>query len=707
MPSPSRRSSLATRLTVLTIAAVAVLLGGFTVAISLIIHNQNLAQQSQSASRNVRFLADSLNLWSRTTTAAARAGALNPVLQEELTKGSFSRAGYVLTAATSTTREYKNAVLADGSGRIMAAADTSVIGGSVRSLPLWTAVAGSHAREYLDPRPGIFPGMEGRHLTAASAIIGKNGAFLGAFILVVDPADLSTAFVADQKFGAGGYFMVLDVAGTVIAHPDQGQVLADRSPDPLVRRILEEKAPFGFFNIRASGESRYVAYARLASIPWYACAIVPAEDLLSVSRTVIRALCIAAVLAIGALLLILLLSINRLILARIRRFVQAMEQASTGDLSVGVDLGGTDELALISERFGGLMANFSVLIGELRRRLATLQETGAALSDTMEKTADSISRITERLENSRARVEEQNGAVTETSAASQSLTRTIEDLGGLIENQAAAVAQSSAAIEQMIANIRSVGESSIAARGHTASLLEISRAGRQRLSGVAAAIGEISRQSSNLLSATRLISTIAANTNLLAMNASIEAAHAGAAGRGFAVVADEIRKLAEQAEVQSKEIARNLTGIKARIDAVTRDSTETEASFGTMFEKVEKVGSIVAEIENAMTESKEGGTQILQALGNINEITTSVRDGSVDMRERNAQIKAVIVQLSGVTTAVLENIVQISAAAADISRASGSVVSLAEENRTLLREVGEKAARFTIKEDGGNGSPGV
>jgi methyl-accepting chemotaxis protein len=252
----------------------------------------------------------------------------------------------------------------------------------------------------------------------------------------------------------------------------------------------------------------------------------------------------------------------------------------------------------------------------------------------------------------------------------------------------------------MIANFRSVGESTITARGHTGRLLEVSRAGRQRLSAVNTAIGEVARQSSNLLSATKLISTIAANTNLLAMNASIEAAHAGAAGRGFAVVADEIRKLAEQAESQSKDIARNLKAIKTRIDAVTRDSGETETSFGSVFESVEKVGSIVAEIENAMTESREGGTQILQALGNINHITSSVRDGSAEMKAGNTQILTVIGQLNGVNAAVRENIVQISFGAEEIARAAAAVLDLAAANRSLIDEVNVKAANFRIKENG-------
>jgi methyl-accepting chemotaxis protein len=705
MPASRSRTSLATRITVLTILVVVILLAGLSVGISLIVRERNLASQSESATRDARFLASTLDLWARSTTAVARMGALNAVLQEELEKGSFPRSATILTAIVSSSRELQNALIADDTGRIVAAADPAGAG-SVRSLPLWAAVAGSHARGYMDTHPVAFPGAPAHVLTVASTVFGKKGGFLGAFILTVDLSVLSSQFVEEQRFGSKGYFMVVDGKGTVLAHPVKDQVLSDASASPIVQEIITAKGKWGFFSHGPLLGRQYVAYSRLASSPWYVAAVAPASDILALSRTVILSLLVSAVVAVGAVVGLLLLSLNRLVLRRIGLLVRAVERASAGDLTASAEITGTDELALASTRFTELMVSVSGLIGQLRDGMGSLRTTGVTLSSNMEHTAGAIGQITGSLASTRIRIEAQSAAVTETSSAATQLTRSIDSLNSMIENQSAAVAQSSAAIEEMIANIRSVGESTVTARSHTGRLLEVSRAGRQRLSTVTGAIGDIARQSSDLLTATRLISSIAANTNLLAMNASIEAAHAGAAGRGFAVVADEIRKLAEQAEVQSKEIARNLKAIKVRIDAVTRDSGETEASFGAVFDSVEKVGAIVAEIENAMTESREGGTQILQALGNINEITVSVRDGSAEMKAGNDQILAVIEQLNGVNTAVTETIGAISERAAEIAQDTESVVGLTNANRTLIEEVNAKAATFRIKEAAG-GTEGV
>src|SRR5215510_4238466 len=183
----------------------------------------------------------------------------------------------------------------------------------------------------------------------------------------------------------------------------------------------------------------------------------------------------------------------------------------------------------------------------------------------------------------------------------------------------------------MLANIQSVTQTLVKNKDNVEELLQASEVGRSGLQDVAGDIQEIARESEGLLEINSVMENIASQTNLLSMNAAIEAAHAGEAGKGFAVVADEIRKLAESSSVQSKTISTVLKKIKSSIDKITSSTDNVLKKFEAIEGSVKVVADQEDNIRNAMEEQGQGSKQVLHAISNVNEITRKVEASADEM----------------------------------------------------------------------------
>ena len=191
------------------------------------------------------------------------------------------------------------------------------------------------------------------------------------------------------------------------------------------------------------------------------------------------------------------------------------------------------------------------------------------------------------------------------------------------------VVESSASIEQMVANIQSINKILADNNSSTLELEDASKAGGEGLNEIVNLIAQITRQSEGMVEASNVIQQIASQTNLLSMNAAIEAAHAGTYGKGFAVVADEIRKLAENSGRQAASISKVLSGLKKLIDKTADSSVLAQGKFDQILNLSRVVRDQGMVIKNATEEQSAGGQQVLDALTQINELTTHVNTQSL------------------------------------------------------------------------------
>jgi len=213
----------------------------------------------------------------------------------------------------------------------------------------------------------------------------------------------------------------------------------------------------------------------------------------------------------------------------------------------------------------------------------------------------------------------------------------VQQLNGHVEEQSAAVTESAAAIEEMIANISSVTNALSKNAVQVTDLQSASEVGHTGLNTVVADVREIAKESESLMEINSVMQNIASQTNLLSMNAAIEAAHAGESGRGFAVVADEIRKLAESSSSQSKTIGAVLKKIKGAIDKITKSVENVLDKFDAIDGGVKTVAEQEHGVLNAMEEQQHGSKQVLQAMGQLGDITHRVKEDAHQMLEKQKE----------------------------------------------------------------------
>jgi methyl-accepting chemotaxis protein len=561
---------------------------------------------------------------------------------------------------------------------------------------------------------------------------------LGGGMIGIMGGDIKLSALQDFITGSsekGSWAFILDGKGVVVAHPEpqyleelfnyqkmtrvvtlkdsQGEALKDENGN-----IRTEEQPFvisddykaaiadmmagnsGSAKFKENGEALYISYLPVAmdgnSEPWYVVSVKEASVVMAARNSVILVI-LAAGLGMGLVGFFIIFFVCRSISQPIKGVYSVLQKIGEGDLTGKIIVKTSDEIGEMMRLLDQTRQSMGSLIMTIKDTAMSLFTVGAELATVTGESASVIEEVSSNTERVRIESGKESASTAETNAAIEEVIQGIENLNASIEKQVDSVTQSASSIEELTSNIASVTHALVENGQNVENLTAASEKGRTGLFEVSTDIEDVARESEGLMEINAVIQTIASQTNLLSMNAAIEAAHAGEAGKGFAVVADEIRKLAESSSKQAKSVAGALKKMKESLEKISGSTGTVIGNFKDIDEAVQTVAVQEKNIQAAMEKQETGSRVLMGITGTLQEITQNVQAGSAEMLEGSRKVRDGGKTLESATARILNGVDGVVGGMTQINNAIARIQEISQTNKQSIDTLVQNISKFRVE----------
>ena len=527
-----------------------------------------------------------------------------------------------------------------------------------------------------------------RTLNKAGEIVGVTGAdiVLDALSETVDKIHISD----------NSKVHIINSQGLYLTNDDPAAIMAkDYFSDVSMNDYAKEHYLDGRSKIFIKGDNFYGLHP-ISGTSWYIVADGPTSDFTGEFMKIL-----SMVFLILILMLVALITVDVVLSRRVSRnfedIVAGCQYIIKGDFTKKFPDYFTKEASVLAKGFNSFTYSISVLIRKIKESAQSIKDVSAQLSDNSAEINTSVTMTEQAIRDMNSSITEQSHSITSVNNAVGQVAEKSDNLTSEIDTQNSLIITSSGDIEDVISNFFDITRNTEEMTNAVGKIVNASRTSTDALKNSVDMIQEVQHESGALLEMNEVISTVASQTNLLAMNAAIEAAHAGESGKGFAVVADEIRKLAETTSKQARESSESLKSIQGKINAISASSLDVEKSFEDTISEISSFSERMTDLAGTVSEQGDKAKRILGQLTNIKDSTGKVKDSAAQIASVTTQVAHNCGTLSQMQTAVDTGVQSCAAASEVLSSASKNITRISELAEKSVRTLTDAVSMFNVE----------